>query len=250
MALKFSTVAKNRLLNGCSLSQMLTGGTMDVFDGTTPATADAAEAGTKCVVISNGGSTWTAETQASTTLTLSGSAGTVSNITVGTTPQYDILHETVTFTTDLTATAALLAAAINRSRVKSVVQVEATSDAAVVTIKAVVGSGTAINNAAVATNAGGGLSIVVANNDIRGGVANANGLTFAAASAGAISKTGTWTGTVTTGGTAKYFRLKDATGVCMIQGICGLSASDYNMSSTTLSTGASHTVDTFTLTIS
>ena len=89
----------------------------------------------------------------------------------------------------------------------------------------------------------------------------ANGLEFDAASEGAISKlsTQTWSGTNLATGTAGYFRLfanATDTGVAdttyiypRIDGAIATAGSELNLSSTSLVTGATLTIDTFTLTL-
>ena len=88
------------------------------------------------------------------------------------------------------------------------------------------------------------------------GVASVNGLTYGAIASGVLSKSGVWSGVVSSGGTAGYFRIcgsvvdagSSSTTLVRIQGTCGVSGADYNMSSTTLTAAATHTVDTFSLT--
>ncbi len=81
----------------------------------------------------------------------------------------------------------------------------------------------------------------------------ATGITFAAAAAAAVlSKLGTevWSGLNVAGGVASFYRHVAAgdTGVlstteARIQGTCGLAGADMNLTNTTLSNGATHTVD-------
>lgn len=88
----------------------------------------------------------------------------------------------------------------------------------------------------------------------------AYGLEFGSASSGVIAKSAseTWSGLGTGGGgTAGYFRLcgnpTDAgslsTTLPRIQGTIGTSGADLNMTSTTITSGATYTIDTFQLTI-
>ena len=89
----------------------------------------------------------------------------------------------------------------------------------------------------------------------------ANGLEFGAAALGVIAKNSeVWSGIgINGGGTAGYFRLNanaTDTGVVdttyvypRIQGTIGTSGADLNMSSTTITTGATYTIDTFSLTL-
>ena len=80
-----------------------------------------------------------------------------------------------------------------------------------------------------------------------------NGLTFAAASGGAVSKSGVWSFNGVAAGTAGWFRLKgnavDAGGVSTIlprlDGSIAVSGADMNLSNIAISLGAPTTVDSF-----
>jgi len=74
---------------------------------------------------------------------------------------------------------------------------------------------------------------------------------FGTASAGAVSKTGTWSGTVTSAGEAAFYRLEDDTGNTTIQGTVGLDTGTFDLefSDVTWSVDGTVTVDTFTLTM-
>lgn len=84
-----------------------------------------------------------------------------------------------------------------------------------------------------------------------------NGLTFAAASGGAVSKSGVWSFNGVAVGTAGWFRLKgnavDAGGVSTVlprlDGSVAVSGADLNLSNIAITIGAPVTVDTFTVTI-
>ena len=84
-----------------------------------------------------------------------------------------------------------------------------------------------------------------------------NGLTFAAASGGAVSKSGVWSFNGVAAGTAGWFRLKgnaaDAGGVSTVlprlDGSVAVSGADLNLSNIAITVSAPVTVDTFTVTI-
>ena len=86
-----------------------------------------------------------------------------------------------------------------------------------------------------------------------------NGLEFGTAASGAISKSSseTWQGTAVASGTAGYFRFyanpTDAgaasTTLPRIDGSIGTSGADLNLSSTSITSGQTYTIDTFTLTL-
>jgi len=74
---------------------------------------------------------------------------------------------------------------------------------------------------------------------------------MAVAASGAKAKSGTWSGTVATGGTAAHFRIKDPTGTTThIQGTVTLTAGggDMILDNTTLVATQTVTVNTFQLT--
>jgi hypothetical protein len=87
----------------------------------------------------------------------------------------------------------------------------------------------------------------------------ANGIEFGAAASGAISKNAseTWQDTGLAAGTAGWFRLianpTDAgaasTTLPRIDGTVGTSGADLNMSSTSIVSGSTYTIDTFTITL-
>lgn len=83
-----------------------------------------------------------------------------------------------------------------------------------------------------------------------------NGLTFAAASGGAVSKSGVWSFNGVAVGTAGWFRLKgnaaDAGGVSTtlprMDGSIAVSGADMNLSNISIAIGAPNTIDSFTWT--
>mgnify|MGYP003609399883 CR=1 FL=1 len=83
-----------------------------------------------------------------------------------------------------------------------------------------------------------------------------NGLTFAAASGGSVSKSGTWSFVGIAAGTAGWFRLKanavDAGGISTtavrMDGSIGASGANLNLSNLSIAVGAPVTCDTFVYT--
>ena len=83
-----------------------------------------------------------------------------------------------------------------------------------------------------------------------------NGLTFAAASGGAVSKSGVWSFNGIAAGTAGWFRLKgnatDAGGASTtlprLDGSIAVLGADMNLSNISIAIGAPNTIDTFTWT--
>lgn len=71
----------------------------------------------------------------------------------------------------------------------------------------------------------------------------------AAAAAGAKAKSGTWTAAAAATGTAAHFRMQDSAGTtCHIQGSVGLGSGDLSLDNTSIASGQTVTVSTFTLT--
>ena len=83
-----------------------------------------------------------------------------------------------------------------------------------------------------------------------------NGLTFAAASGGAVAKSGTWSFNGVAAGTAGWFRFKgnatDAGAISAVlprmDGSVGVSGADLNIGNVTIAVGAPTTIDSFTWT--
>jgi hypothetical protein len=72
---------------------------------------------------------------------------------------------------------------------------------------------------------------------------------FGAGSSGVAAKLGTWSGTAAAAGTALCFRIYLNGGTCIGQGTCGnTSGYDLNFDSTTIASGATVTISTFTAT--
>jgi hypothetical protein len=203
MAIRLSTAARNFLAAGGSYKDMFQNGCMEIYSGAQPANADAAVTGTLLCTITNNGGTHTAEVLSSGSVTLTGGAsGSLDTLTVN---SVDILGGAVPYNTSLTQTAADIATQINRH--KSSVEYTASSSGAVVTIKAMPGTGTAPNGFVVASTA---TTLTKTDANMSGGVSAVNGLKFGAAAAGAVAKLAsqTWSGTNAATGTAGYYRVR------------------------------------------
>lgn len=96
--------------NGLSWWDAIQGGVLDWFSGSEPATANLAATGTLLATLTKSGGAWTAGVRAQWKITLGGSSGSVNTIKVG---GIEIMGTAVTYATDLTTTAALVAAMIN-----------------------------------------------------------------------------------------------------------------------------------------
>lgn len=258
MALKFGLGARKHITNFGGLLEAIQGGIIEFFTGTAPTSPDDAESGTKLCRATLAAAAFTAEVRSTGTVTITGgTSGTITGITVN---GVQVLGATVTWVTSHAATAALIAAQINRY--VSSPNYEASASGAVVTIKAMPGTGTGPNTYVVATTVTGDLTKTDA--PFAGGVAGVNGLTYQCA-AGVLNLSGSASGTVLATGAAGYFRIKgsvadgslavnasaDADGnYIRIQGTCGLSGADYIMAgTTTMTAGSIHTVGSLPITM-
>lgn len=208
MAIRLSTGLVNKMLAEGSFKSIFANGVIDIYTGSQPASADTAATGTKLVQVTLASGAYTAETRATGTLTLAGASGSINTVTVN---SIDVLGTAVTFTTDLTTTAALVAAQINANpRNKLYV---ASSNAAVVTLTAVAGLGTSVNGHVVAYTATTMTATAVNIGSGVAGVSAANGLLFnGTAASGALAKlpAQTWSGNVIAGGVAGWFRIRES----------------------------------------
>lgn len=255
MTLRLSSAARNFIVQHGSLKKAFQNGKILIYSGAQPATADAAPTGTLLCTITRASGAHTSEVLATGTVTLAtGASGSVDTVTVN---GVNILTEgAVAFDTSLTTTAANLAAAINRS--ESSPEYTATSSGAVVTIKAARGSGAAPNTFVVSATL---TTITATYGNMAGGVAAANGLQFDVAAAGTITKkTGeVWSGVNAASGTAGWYRFVGAVADSGVadsaeteireDGAIATSGSQLNMSSTTLTSGATTTIDTWSRTL-
>ena len=71
---------------------------------------------------------------------------------------------------------------------------------------------------------------------------------MAAASSGSKAKSGTWSGTASGTGTAAHFRIYDSGGTtCHAQGTVSTSGADLNLDNTSIASGQTVTISTFSL---
>lgn len=253
MTVRLSTGVRNAVGNTLGLLGALNRGSIEIYSGSQPSSADAAATGTLLgrVTISSG--TLTKETQASQTITIAGTSGTIDTVTVST--LNIIPGGAVAFNTDVSTTAADLAAAINRDGLFT-----ATAAAAVVTVKPRPGAGAAYNGAAFATTVT-TLTATVGDVTLSGGVAAVNGLYLVESAAGVVSKPANvvWSFAGITAGTAGWFRfvgsavdagalVSAAPWPCRIDGSIATSGADMNLSNITIVLGAPNTVDSLTFT--
>lgn len=250
MTVRFSTGTRNALSNSLGFNGAFNNGSIRVYSGAQPATADSAIAGTLLGTVTVSSGALTQETRAVGSVSLdTGAAGSVNTVTVGT---FNIIPGgAVPFNATLAQTASDLCDAINRDGIFT-----ATVVSALVTIRPRPGAGTTFNAATVtATLTTIGASYV----SMSGGVAAVNSLKFTAPVVGVISKLASqiWSFAGVAVGTAGWFRLvgsdADAGGVsttlCRVDGSIAVSGADLNLSNLAVAVGAPSTIDSFSLTI-
>lgn len=255
MALRFSTGLRNFLQGFGSLQQAMWGGSLKIYSGSQPASADTATSGTLLCTVTLASGALTNEVLSIGQVTLTGgAAGSVDTLTVN---SISIISGVVAYDSSLTNTAALVAASCNRK--VSTPDYIVTSSGAIISIQAMPGTGTTPNTYVVAcgsttvtntpANMGAGGGAVA-------GVAGVNGLQFSTAGV-VLSKYGTWSGVNVATGTAGWFRLlasvADAGGASTtlfrIDGNISTTGANMNLSSTSLTLGATLTIDQFDITL-
>lgn len=254
MTLRYSTGLRNHLAGGGSFKKAFQHGRIEIYTGSQPANADAAVTGTLLCTITAASASHTAETRATGTITIAGSAGSVDTVTLD---GVALIGAAVPWNTDTTTTAADLAQAINDY--ESRLGISATSSGAVVTCYGPLGSGATLNGADLATTV---TTLTATPVDFSSGVTPLNGLKFGTESAGAIAKLAsqTWSGTNVAGGTAGWYRMygapTDAGGLdsnataIREDGAISTSGQQLNFSgSTTLTISATTTITTWSRTV-
>lgn len=252
MPLRFSDGLRNFLARHGSLAQALQGGSIRIFTGSQPASANDAQTGTLLVVLTKGAAALTHESLPAATITLTG--GTSGSVDTVTLDGYNLLPAPVPYNSSLTQTAADVAAAINRTF--RGIGVMAVSSGASFTVFAPRGSGTAFGGKTLAVTA---TSITTDSpQTMSAGTSGANGLSFDVASGGVLAKhpSEVWAGVAVATGTAGWFRFIGAgadgggsdPNAIRLDGSVGTSGANLNMTSTSIAAGATQTVNTWQFT--
>lgn len=254
MTLRLSTGARSGIANGYGFARMFNRGSIKIFSGSQPATADAAESGTLLGLVTASSGALTKETRATGSITLTGGAsGSVNTVTVG---GLNIIPDgAVNFNTSLNQTASDLCDAINRNGM-----MEASVSGAVVTLKGTPGTG--VTTAAVSST----LTTITTTHVNMGsgvtGIAPVNGLIWGAVASGVIAKlsTQTWSFAGVATGTAGWFRFYSSdtadTGAVIsaapyyprLDGSCGVGSGDLQLSTLSIVTASPDTINTFSMT--
>jgi len=285
MAKRLSTGAVDYISQEGGITQALANGRVYFFAGTQPASANDAS-GTSIanalVPFTKASGAYPAKTRRNSVIDLTGitTAETITSITVG---GFEILGATVTYATSAANTASLLAAQINSY--KSYPDIKAVyTTGNTLTLTAPKNSGTSFNNqtiVAAGTGVWNGSASHFTSNGVAGtatpntwssgngrfgtgaggsvlGVDAVNGLnfTFPNVSPGvAVKETAAWTGVATQTGTAGWFRFcgdgtdpnTTSTTAIRFDGSIGTSGADLIVSSTAITSGATQTINTFTI---
>lgn len=249
MTRRLSTGAVNGLAQGMGFGALFNKGSIRIYSGTQPVSADAAVTGTLLGTVTANSAALTQETQATGTVTLAtGASGSVDTVTVG---GMNIIPDgAVAFNASLTQTAADLASAINRNGIYT-----ATSSGAVVTIKPRPGAGAAHNTYVVTATL---TTITASYANMSGGVSAVNGLYLGDPASGLIQKPAgvVWSFNGVAAGVAGWFRfigsvadggalLTAAPWLVRLDGSIAVSGGDAALSNITVAIDAPNTIDTF-----
>lgn len=202
---KYSTGIRNAVLSQDDLRTLVKNGKLLIYSGTQPTDADQAVSGTLLCTISAASATQTAETLAQGKIVFTTWSG--DSCTAVTVSGVECMGVTIAFATYGTKilAAAAMATAINKY---NPLGIKAVSDGVdTVTLTAPYGVG-AVTWAVSATDSGAGcVTTETAFGGVTVGIAPTNGLQYELAATGAVAQSGTWSGTVTTAGTAGWFRI-------------------------------------------
>lgn len=252
--IRLSTGLANNIVGPTGVAASFAAGVIDIYTGSQPATADAATTGTLLGRVSIASATYSAETPASQTVTVVGSAGTINTLNVGTVNIIPL--GAVAFVTDVATTAQALCDAINRN---GLFRATYPGTGAVVTVLAPAGAGIAYNGLAF-TITQTTMTCTLGAATISGGVAAVAGLTWGNPVGGVISKSGVWSFNGVAAGTAGYFRMKastldaDAAATATylpvrLDGSIAVSGGDMNLSNLTIAVSAPTTIDSMQITM-
>lgn len=253
MTIRLSTGARNGIAQGLGFAGMFNRGTIQIWSGSQPVTADAAATGTLLATVSTNSGAITNEVRATGSITLNtGASGSINTLTVG---GFNIIPDgPVPFNSTLLQTAIDLAAAVNRNGI-----FQAVNAGTVVTITPRPGAGTTFNAAVVSATL---TTITTAYSNMAGGVAPVSGLVFSEPTTGTVGKGvgQIWSFNGQVGGTAGWFRLVQSVAdggglnnaapwIPRMDGSIATSGADLNLSNIVIAPGAPTTIDTFSFTV-
>jgi len=202
---KYSTGIRNAVLSQDDLRTLVKNGKLLIYSGSQPTDADSAVSGTLLCSITAASVTQTAETLAQGKIVLATWTGNgVTSITVSGVEILGVTINQADYTTKILGAAAF-ATAINKYNPLGIKAVSDGIDTVKLTAPFGVG---AVTWAVVSTESGGSAVITDTNfGTVTVGVAPTNGLQYDLAASGAVAQSGTWSGVVSTAGTAGWFRI-------------------------------------------
>ncbi len=259
MGLRISTGLRDFMLERGSLKRALNGGRLQLYSGSQPTSPNDVPNGTllNTITLASGANTAEVLSQGSVTLATGTTFTTFDSLTVD---GINIMSAVIAWDTDLDTSLQLVVDNINDNLSMPDYSASYNSGTDKITITALPGTGTSPNGLVVASASTGGDATWTDVNmgTETSGVASANGLDFGDASSGQLVKgSGVWSGAAVATGTAGWFRVEgsvddddsSSTTLIRLDGNIGTTGADLNVSSTTITSGATTTIDTFNVTL-
>ena len=271
MVARLSTALRNEINAGGSVQRILSNCVLKVYSGAQPASADAAPTGILLCPYSLSSGALIREVLGTGSITLSGTAGTVDTFKIaspGPGTAFDIAgigSPEANIANDGTAagTATLVAAAVNNYPGNALLTASTTGATGVITLTEKRGMGSLLatwvpSGTGTTTSFG---TVVNIGSGVAG-VKPVNGLRWTYPSAlGVLSKLAsqTWSGVAAASGTAGWFRIEAAVTDSLaldstyiyprLDGAVATSGAELNLSTLAMTSGATQTIDTFTITL-
>lgn len=263
MAWRPSIALRNYMLEGGSFKSAMSNANIKLYTGAQPATAEAAPTGTLLCTFTKSSGALTREVLPVGSFTISGGSGSIDTVTLsfGGGTGINILPAAVSYTTNINTTATAVATAINNNPINIFVTASTTGASGVITFTGKRGVGASLNGTVPGGTAT-TLSIGTVVNIGTGtaGVTAVNALTWGDAATNAIVKNPaeTWSGVAAASGTAGWFRVEAGTtdagaldsseAVLRVDGSVATSGAEWNMASTSIVSGATQTISSFSIT--
>lgn len=255
MTFKVSKALRNAMIESQDFKHAMSNCVLKWYSGGQPADAEAAPTGTLGVTLSSSSGALTREVLSVGSVDLTGGgAGSVDTITVN---SIEIMGSSTPFNTSLAQTAQDVCTKINNNP-RNLLFTAFVTSTDVINIRAKPGLGSLANGWVVASTV---TTITKTDSNMAGGVTAVNGLNWGDGAAGLITKltTQTWSGVAAASITAGWFRFEaavsDAGGVdstesiLRMDGTIATSGAEINMGNTSLTSGLTYTLDTFTATL-
>jgi len=255
MAWRPSKAIRNAMEESGDFKHSMSHSFMKWYTGAQPATPETAPSGTLLVTLSLASGAPTREVLSVGSVDLTGGgSGSVDTITVN---SIEIMGSSTPFNVSLAQTAADVATKINNNSKNYLFTSDVTATDQI-NIRAKAGMGTLPNGWVVASTV---TTITKTDANMAGGVNPVNGLSWGDAAVGTLTKltTQVWSGVAVATGTAGWFRIEasvsDAGGtdstesIFRADGTIATSGAEINMGSTSITSGLTYTLDSFTVTL-